>query len=150
MTKKMPDSAFEFYVGLGPSRSYQAVADEFGVTKRAVTKRATAERWAARLAAMERESRERMAKRAEETLDEMNERHLRIAKALQAKAVDALRNAPLETTRDVIKALELGVKQERLVRGEPTDRNAIEEITKRELRDLLTFEDADEPDGDAA
>lgn len=143
MTRKIPPEAFEFYVSLGPSRSYQTVADEYCVTKRAVTKRAKAESWTDRLAEMERQSRERITKRAEETLDEMNTRHLKIAKALQSKALDTLRNAPLETTRDVIKALELGVRQERLVRGEPTERNEVERVTRDEIERLLVVVDED-------
>ncbi len=51
--RKIPDNAFDFYFGLGPSRSYQAVADEYGVTKRAVTKLATKERWQKRLEELE-------------------------------------------------------------------------------------------------
>ena len=35
--KKIPPDAFDFYFSLGPPRSYQAVADKYGVTKRAVT-----------------------------------------------------------------------------------------------------------------
>ena len=47
----------------------------------------------------------------------MNERHLKIAKALQGKALEALRRLPLDKATDVIRALELGVKQERLDPG---------------------------------
>jgi hypothetical protein len=38
MRGKLPFDTFDFYFGLGPSRSYQAVADHYGVTKRAVCK----------------------------------------------------------------------------------------------------------------
>ena len=43
--RKIPQDAFFFYVGLGPGRSYQQVADHYGVTKRAVVNLAVKERW---------------------------------------------------------------------------------------------------------
>ena len=36
MTRRIPDDAFEYYVSLGPDRSYQSVADHYEVTKRGV------------------------------------------------------------------------------------------------------------------
>lgn len=42
---RLPPEAFEFYVGLGAQRSYQAVAKHYGVSKRSVSKLATKERW---------------------------------------------------------------------------------------------------------
>jgi len=133
VTSKIPSDAFSVYVAMGPGRSYQAMADKYGVSKRSVTRHAATAEWAARLQKIEEESRVKTDKRAAQTLDDMNERHLRIAKSLQAKALSALKNLPLDTTRDVIRALDLGVKQERLVRGEPTERSAtVEEAIKRE------------------
>lgn len=119
MKRKIPDEAFTFYAGLGPDRSYQAVADRFGVTKRSVTRCAVRESWQERLKAIEEKSRERTDERIADSLDEMNDRHLRIAKALQSKALQALKVFPLDQARDVIRALDLGVKQERPMRGEP-------------------------------
>ena len=52
MSGKLPLEAFEFYVGLGPKRSYQAVADHFGCSKRAVAKHAAKTNWATRLEAL--------------------------------------------------------------------------------------------------
>lgn len=45
MSGKLPDDAFQFYLSLGADRSYEAVAHHYGVTKRAVTKRAANENW---------------------------------------------------------------------------------------------------------
>jgi hypothetical protein len=153
MVAKLPADAFQFYVTLGPGRSYQKVAEHFGTSKRTVTKHAVQENWATRLLEAEAEARERSEAKAVETLEAMNERHLKIARALQAKAVKALQELPLDTARDIIKALELGLRQERLVRGEPTDRNALtlEEITKREMTRWLVAEGGeDDEDGDPA
>lgn len=145
MTRKIPaEEAFSFYAGLGPKRSYRAVAEKFGASKRGVTKLAHRENWAGRLASIESKTRDKADERIVDSLDEMNDRHLRIAKALQSKALRALQALPLEQAKDVIRALELGVKQERLVRGEPTERQAtIEEMVKAEYDAWLVEVEAD-------
>ena len=71
MKRKIPSDAFEFYVSLGPSRSYQAVADHYDVTKRAVTQCATREGWAERLSKLEREAREKSDQKLGESMEEM-------------------------------------------------------------------------------
>ena len=88
---------------------------------------------------LEREARVRADRRIVETLEQMNERHLKIAKALQGKALESLRSLPIDKAADVIRALELGVKQERLIQGEPSERAemSVEEITKREMQRWL-------------
>jgi hypothetical protein len=53
MNRKIPPEAFQFYVGLGPSRSYEAVAEEFGCSRRGVADCAKRERWQERLAEVE-------------------------------------------------------------------------------------------------
>ncbi len=147
MKGKIPSNAFEYYVALGPGRSYRAVAERFGVSKRAVTSHASREHWAERLAKVEEEARQKADERAVDALREMNDRHLKIAKALQARALEALTRMPLDTGRDVIRALDLGVRQERLILGEPTERQAsVEEVTKREMNRWLKMEDIDDDD----
>ena len=148
---KIPLTAFDLYVSLGPERSYDRVAQHYGATKRAVTKHAVRERWAERLAEVERKAREETDKNAVAVLREMDERHLRIAKALQGKALEALRSMPIERSADVIRALEVGVKQERLIHGEPGERSAVsvEEVTRREMERWLTLDAEDGADEDA-
>ena len=146
MKRKLPGEAFDFYVGLGVGRSYQAVADHFSVSKGAVTALAKRDGWQSRLAKIEAEARSKSNQKAVETLEQVNDRHLRIARSLQAKALEALRNLSLEEARDVIRALDLGVKQERLILGEPTDRQAqtVEEIVERESKRWLEVVSGDE------
>jgi len=146
MSRKIPKDAFSYYVALGPGRSYQKVAEHFSTDKRTVTRHAVKERWAARLDEAERKVSEESEDDAVVILREMNARHLKIAKALQGKALEALRGLPIERAGDVIKALELGVKQERLINGEPSERGelSIEEITKREISRWLVFDGDDE------
>lgn len=147
---KIPSDAFEFYVSLGPSRSYRAVAEHFGVGKRAVTKHAAHEDWPGRLAKIEEEARERSDRKLVETLEEMRTRHLQMVRAMQARALVALKNFPLTSGMEGIKAGELSIKLERLLAGEASERTAvsIEEITRREIETLLVVEDDEVPDGD--
>ncbi len=147
MSARIPPEAFETYVRLGPGRSYRQVAERYGVSKRAVTSFAAREQWPERLAKVDSEARVETDKRAVDGLTEMNQRHTKIAKALQGKALEALKNMPLESARDVIRALDLGVRQERLILGEPTERQAnVEEVTKREIHDMLVVDEDDDDD----
>lgn len=125
MAKKLPIDAFDFYASLGPQRSYQAVADKFKVSKRAVTALAKRERWQARMAGVEEKARDLQEKRALESIDTMNERHLKAARFLQAKAIEALNRMSLDDLSASLRAFEIGFRQERTVRGEPADRTAI-------------------------
>ena len=151
MSQRIPEGAFDFYVGLGSGRSYETVAQNFGVSKRAITKLAARAEWPLRLEKIEREAREKSEKKLVETLEEMNERHLRIVKAVQGRALEALKAMPLSTGMEAVRALELSIRQERLIRGEPTDRNetSIAETVERESRRWLTVikEEASEEEG---
>ena len=136
---KVPPAAFSYYVALGSERSYQKVAERYGVDKRTVTRHAAKDQWAERLEEAERIAQAESEEQAVDILREMNERHLRIAKALQGRALEALRALPIGKAADVIRALELGVKQERLIQGEPSERSemTVEETTKREMQRWL-------------
>ena len=125
MTRAIPPEAFELYFSLGPSRSYSAVAEEYGVTKRAVAKAADREQWQKRLSERERKAREIAEKNAVETLEAINRRHLAAVRTIQGKALEALRGMSLSTAMEAVRALELGIKQERLIVGEPSERAAV-------------------------
>jgi len=132
--KKLPPDAFSFYVGLGPERSYQAVAKHYGVSKQSVTKLAVREDWQKRIESIEHKAQQGVDQRATETLELMNERHLKTLQVIQRKALEALRASPIESAMDAVRALEIGIRQERLVRGEPSERTAVgvEEVIRRE------------------
>jgi hypothetical protein len=151
MSRKLPQDAFSYYVALGPERSYLKVAQHYGTDKRTVTRHAVKERWSERLQEAEQKAREESEDDAVEILREMNARHLKIAKALQGKALEALRSLPIDRAADVIRALEIGVKQERLIQGEPSERSemSVEEVTKREMSRWLLMGDATDEDSAA-
>ncbi len=148
MATKLPQNSFPFYVSLGADRSYQAVADHFGVTKRAVTNRAKRENWQPRVAEIEAKARQGAERRMVETLEEMSSRHIKSLRIIQARALEALRNMPLESAMEAVRALDIGIRQERLVRGEPSERTAIniEETVRREYSRWMKIEDNEQPE----
>ena len=137
--RKLPVDAFEHYFALGHERSYRAVADHYRVSKTAVANLAEREKWQEQVIARERLAREALEQKSVETLEQMNERHIKLCKLIQKKALDALRTMPISAAMEAVRAMDLSIKQERLVRGEPTDRNAVdvEQVIKREYERWL-------------
>lgn len=122
MTSKIPPDAFDFYVSQGERRSYQATAEHFGVSKCAVAKRAKREDWAGRLASIEASARAISDRKLSESIADMQDRHLRMAKAMGARALAGLRDYPIEDGMDAVRAAELVIKLERLLARSLTDR----------------------------
>ena len=148
--RKLPTESFEYYLGLGVGRSYRAVAKHYNVSKVAVTNRGTKEGWQARIAELERVAREQFEQDARSEMKAVRDRQLRAARALQGKAIEALRDLPPERAVKVASALNIGWKHELLLLGEPTERNAnVEEVTRREVRELLVVNDEDDWDAPA-
>ena len=151
MSQRIPADAFDFYVGLGPTRSYQAVADRYGVSKRAVVKHATREKWAERLREIQESARTEGDKKIATELGDMHERHVKMLKAMAGRALVGMKEFPLRSGMEAIRAAELVIKLERIIHGEPTEpgEESIEAITRREIQTLLTVEvDEEEEDGD--
>lgn len=140
MSGRLPEDAFEYYVGLGDGRSYRAVAERYGVSKRAVTRRATRDGWAKRLAAIAAEARSGAERRLVESMEQMGERHVRMLRVVQTRALEALRAYPLTTAMEAARALDLSIRQERVIRGEPSDRTAVavEEVIRGEFERWMT------------
>ena len=139
MRGKLPFDTFDYYYGLGPGRSYQAVAEHYGVTKRAVCKLAAKEQWQQRIVEMETRVRENVTKKTEETLEQTLERHLMQLKIVQKKALEALRSMPLGTAMEAVRSLDLCMKQERTLLEDPSSggENSVEAIIKREYETWL-------------
>jgi len=146
LKRKIPPNAFEIYFAMGPGRSYDALAERFKVSKQAVTKLATKERWQERCAEIEHRAQAESKEKAVDLLNEMNERHLRVLRAIQAKALETLKEKPLRTGMDAVRALELSIRHERVIRGEPSERTqmSVEEVTRREVNRWMTVIDTDE------
>lgn len=152
MARKIPEDAFEQYVAMGGERSYQALADVCGVTKRAITKLAAKDGWSTRLMKIERAVREKGDRKMVESIEEIRSRHLKTLKAMNARAISALQQFPLNSGMEAMRAAEMVIKLERLIVGEPSQRTelTVEEVTRREMHALLEVvgDDSDEEAGE--
>ena len=63
----------------------------------------------------------REVKKYLESLEGMNLRHLKSLKIIQGKALEALRTMPLSTAMEAVRALDMAIRQERLIRGFTTE-----------------------------
>ena len=142
MSGKIPSDAFDYYVSLGEKRGYTAVAEHYGVSKSGVVKAAARENWQERLRAIDEKARVAADEKLAETLEEIRSRHQKLLKAMGARAAKALQEFPLTSGWEGVKTAELVVKLERVLYGEPSDRQAltVEEVTRRELDALLGVE----------
>ena len=110
MIRKIPPEAFHYYAEMGVDRSYQAVADHYGASKVAVTKRAKKENWQSRLRELEQQAREELNKKAVETLEAVRARQLKAARFVQSRAIEVLKNMPGEKGLKAVAALSIGWK----------------------------------------
>jgi len=149
VNRKLPTDAFEQYRALGEQRSYTALAQRLGVSKRAVTKLAAKEGWTERMAKIEEGAREISDRKASEDLAAMHERHLATLKVMGVRVLSALRDCPITDGMDAIRAADITIKLERLLAGEASKRTelSIEAITRHEMATLLkVVHDDDEDD----
>jgi hypothetical protein len=140
VNRKIPPDAFTYYASLGPKRSYQAVAEHYTVSKRAVTGLADREKWQERLMEIERKARDKADEKVLETLEEMNVRHLKVLRFIQNKSIEALKSMPIDSAMDAVRAFGLCLDKERTIRGEPSDHSQVDiaQVTRDEMRRLLT------------
>jgi hypothetical protein len=143
---RIPPSAYEDYLAMGTERSYQALADRYGVSKTAIVKKAKKERWQDRIAEVERKARELAEEKAIDELEAVRQRQLKESRFLLARSLQVLKDQPPERGIRAASAINVAWKHELLLLGEPTERQAnVEELIKRETRDLLKVVDDPEP-----
>jgi hypothetical protein len=145
MRNRLPLDAFQFYYALGEGRSYQAVADKYGVTKRAVAKLAAKEQWQQQIAELDQGVRTKLETSCRESIEAMTERHMKQIRAIQGRAVEALRAMPLDTAMEAVRALALAMKEERALRcGPDGEGEDVEAIIKREYERWMVRVDDEE------
>lgn len=113
MQKRIPAEAFDFYAALGPGRSYEAVAQRFGVKKRAVVRRAVQEGWQGRLSALDAKQAKEEVKRIRSTRGDLKERQQKLLRAIEGRAVEALKAAPINNAMDAVRALAVTLREQR-------------------------------------
>lgn len=118
MARKLPpEEAFRFYVDLGHKRSYRTVAQHYYCDKRTVTACAQKHQWQERVAKIDRESRALVTNKLVEGRAAVDERHLRVVRAIQARALQTLQAMPITTALGAVRALDIAIKAERAVLG---------------------------------
>lgn len=147
---KLPASAFDFYWRLGPKRTIAAVAEEYDCSREAVENRAEWDQWRERLTAIERGVVDGIQRAAIREVLDMNERHLEAVRTIQRQALLQLQKKPIDNTPDALRALDMALKHERLVLGQPTEHTqiGIGDVIKRELADWVEYEEVPK-NGDA-
>lgn len=150
MNKKIPADGFSYYFSLGPGRSYDAVAEKYGATRRGVADHAKRERWQQRIDELEQRAREQADEKALESVAEMNVRHIREARFLQSKGLEGLKSGRPELLSACGKLVASGLTLERLIRGQATERTEnVENIIRREYDRWLVRDGERDDDGDA-
>ncbi len=149
MSKRIPPDAFDFYFALGPERSYERVAEKYGVSKRSVTSRAKRDGWQRRILELEAKARETADKKIRESMEEHVERNLTALRFIKAKAIETLKRMPIESAMDAVRAYQSSLREERLILGEPTDRTAVsvEDTIKREYERWMISSAPEHEDG---
>ena len=139
MTNRIPPEAFTYYVSLGLERTYDLVAEKYGVSNRAVTKAAARENWTPRLAQIEAEAQATMDKKMTDEIAEMGMRHRKMLRAIAGRAAKALSDYPLMSGMEGVRAAETAIKLERLLAGEPSERTAmtVASTTRDEMQRFL-------------
>lgn len=108
----------DFPLGLGARRSIRKASEIAGVND--LSKYSRIYKWQERVKAYDLYREKQRRKKREADLDKMYEEHAKIGNSIIAKAMEKLLETPNDmlTMNDVTKLLELGVKTERISRGE--------------------------------
>ena len=140
MKKKIPPDAYALYLGLGPGRSYQAVADHYKISKRAVAFCAERERWQERIREEEKKLREKAEHQAAESNKTVRQSQLKVLRFIQGKAIEALKEMKIDSAVDAAKVYTLALDKERQLLGDTGGESPsiVEQITRDEVRNLLT------------
>jgi len=108
--------AFLTYRDMDPPRKVQAVASKLSKSRQQITKWKSAWSWEERARAYDNQIDREVKEKVVDDRQEMRERHIYIAKSLQKKALDALKNLRPEdmSPRDIKEYFRLATELERL------------------------------------
>ena len=139
-----PEAAFRIWAAMGPSRSYSAVATELGVADSTVLRVARRRCWDERLAALERPAKESGDEALRQVVQEMNERHVAVARKLVEKGAAALCFLEPSSVAEALRLVETGAKLERQALGEPDSKKqvTVETILRERFEALVVHDDA--------
>ncbi len=108
----------------------QQIAERLGIKRpETIGEWRRAENWEKERKYVQKITEEKITQAVAETISEMNARHLKEYQLLQTKGVQALKIIDPKTANEALSMVDVGIKGERLVRGEPTE--------VREVRSLM-------------
>lgn len=138
-----PEEAWSLWAGMGPTRSYSAVAKELGVADSTILRLARKGGWDRRLAQLEKPVREDEEKKLQVAIREMNDRYLSIAKGLAEKGAEALAYLVPDSVPQALKMIDLAAKLERQALGEPDSKKVvtIEQVLRERFEALVVHEE---------
>ena len=142
--RKIPPTAFAIYVAMGPDRSLRELAEVLGVTKKGVAEHSKRERWQEKIGEID----DKLAESAVEvairtthrTVERMVERHMGAMDRVVHLAYERLtkEGVEFETPMDAVRALDIAVRSQRVMKGEPTDITGdVRRIVQEEAAQLL-------------
>lgn len=100
----------------------QQIADAVGISRsETIGDWRRSESWEKERAIIQQETDRRVSQAVAETISEMNSRHLRQYQLLQSKGLAALKRFDPKSATEAQAMMDIGIKGERLVRGEPTE-----------------------------
>ncbi|MFH2053560.1 MAG: hypothetical protein ABIK96_13935 [bacterium] len=100
----------------------QQIAERLGIQRpETVAEWRRAENWEEERQVIQRLMEEKIARAVTETLTEANARHLKEYQLVQTKGVQALKTMDPKSAGEAMAMIDIGIKGERLVRGEPTE-----------------------------
>ncbi len=113
--------AFEAWY-LNPKRNCSSIAKQLQISTTSVYKWCKHFKWKERALKRDEKEKAKTDEKVSESIADMNVRHLKLYRGLTAKGVEHLKKARIVKDRDAITALDSGIKGERVIRGEPTER----------------------------
>ncbi len=121
--KTFPDPRTEY---IQTDINLRDLAKQWKLSQTAMSSRSKKENWVTQRKQFKIKTWAKSDEKAAETIADMNTRHLKQFKHLQDKALKTIQNKrKFEKDRDAVTALVEGVKGERTIRGEPTERQEV-------------------------
>ncbi len=113
--------------------STRELSQKLGLSYSHISKLCWSENWVEDRKEYWKKTEAKTAEREIEAIADMNVRHLREYKLVQGRAIETLKDKPIKNPRDAVYALDVGIKGERTIRGEPTE-NIVGEVIIRVIR----------------
>ena len=115
----------------------QQIANQLGIQRsETIGEWRRTEGWEKERAIIQQETDRRVSDAVAETISEMNSRHLKEYQLLQTKGIAALKKLDPKRASEALAMIDVGVKGERLVRGEPTEVREVRALMQSNIQVL--------------